>query len=236
MLILAGGLNSRMGPLAGTIYKAFLPIQGLSCVARHVIRASAYGVTEIDALVDSNDPVLDLLATEGVPEQLHGVPSPTVRVLECPGSPADKIRWWCDRRALANRALVVLGDTLAAVDLAHLWRCCDSSQFDSAIAVATARLPFGVVLVDGDHVTQFKANPDIELLVNTGHMALGQYGLNLLRAGLELEPALAKIAEAGKLRAVVSTGTVMAVDSLGSLASAHQSLEGAVGQQDCGSD
>src|SRR5580698_4574245 len=149
MLILAGGLNSRMGPLAGTIYKAFLPIQGLSCVARHVIRAGAYGVTEIDALVDAQDPVLDLLATEGVPAQADGVPAPAVRVLECPGSPADKVRWWCDHRAIADNALVVLGDTVAAVDLASLWRCCEASQFDSAIAVARARLPFGVVAVDG---------------------------------------------------------------------------------------
>ena len=65
LVILAGGINSRMESLRGTIYKAFLPIHGLSCIARQVIRAAAYGIRRVDVIVDEYDPALSVLATSG---------------------------------------------------------------------------------------------------------------------------------------------------------------------------
>jgi hypothetical protein len=39
-----------------------------------------------------------------------------------PGTQVDKILWWYDRLEGSSKALVVLGDTLAPVDIAALWQ------------------------------------------------------------------------------------------------------------------
>jgi len=226
MLILAGGANARMGPLSGTIYKAFLPIHGLSCVARHVLRAAAYGITQVDVVVDAEDPVLHLLAGSS-PDGNSPGNGPTVSVRTCPGSPADKIRWWLGEREADDRALVVCGDTLAPVDLWSLWRGSLAGDYDSALAVVQARLPFGVVAVDGDRVERFNDNPVAELLVSTGHMVLGPQARKLFNDGFELEIVLEELAAREVLRACITAGPFAAVDSLGSLAAAHATLSAA---------
>jgi len=39
-----------------------------------------------------------------------------------PGTQVDKILWWYDRLEGSSKALVVLGDTLAPVDIGALWQ------------------------------------------------------------------------------------------------------------------
>jgi NDP-sugar pyrophosphorylase family protein len=224
MVILAGGENTRMEALRGTIYKAFLPIHGLSCVARHIIRAAVFGIMRVDIIVDVQDPALAILANSAEDEISRKGCMPKVRILAHPGSPADKILWWRDQYGSNSKVLVVVGDTLAPVDLRELWCKADSDGFDSAIAVAEVSLPFGVVEVDEDSVRCFRDNPPTGLLVNTGHMVLGPRSMRLMESGSDLGSLLGILAVDGVLRALVCDGLLTAVDSLGGLASAHITL------------
>jgi len=224
MVVLAGGDNSRMEGLRGTIYKAFLPIHGLSCIGRHVIRAAAYGIGRVDVIVDSYDPALDVLARPPLASSGVVPTPPEVRLLVHGGTPGEKIAWWHADNENQVRTLVVFGDTLAPVDLARLWDSSLVAGADSSVAVADVKLPFGVVEVTEDVVRRFLDNPRTGLLVSTGYMALGPQAVRAMRAGTDLNPTLERLAAVGSLRAVTCEGPFAAVDSLGSLAIAHDTL------------
>jgi NDP-sugar pyrophosphorylase family protein len=237
LVLLAGGENARMESLRGTIYKGFLPIHGVSLVARHALRAHAFGIPSVDVIVDERDGVLGVLSSPEVARGAGGSGGPAgsggeapadipVRVLVNPGSPAQKILWWYDRHGdTAMPVLVALGDTLAAVDYAALTKAARSGEFDSAIGLARVRLPFGEVRLTGDRVSAFVEKPVLTTIVHTGHMALGPGAMALLRSGATLPDMLGRLAERGKLMGWTGGEEGMIhVDSLESLASAHRLL------------
>jgi NDP-sugar pyrophosphorylase family protein len=227
MAILAGGTSARMEALRGTIYKAFLPIHGISLVARHVLRAVAFGICSVDVIVDAYDPALAQLARSADAQPPATAHLPDVRVLVHPGTQVDKILWWHDRLEGSPKALVVLGDTLAPVDIGALWQHAMSEEFDSAIGLVELQLPFGAVLVDGRRVRSFREKPASGFLVNTGYMVLGPAAIRYMREGMELGGVLEDLARDELLGALVCGGPLTTVDSLESLAAAHQVLAGA---------
>jgi NDP-sugar pyrophosphorylase family protein len=225
MAILAGGDNARMEILRGTIYKAFLPIHGASCVSRHILRASLYGVKHVDVIVDSMDPALRALAiTAGEGSGSHTRDDVQVSILEHAGLPSEKILWWSKRLDLTPPLLFVLGDTIAPIDLYDLAGAAAFSGYDSAIGVAEVRLPFGILRIDDDAVTSFEEKPLTGFLVNTGYMALGRIALTLLGESMSLAQVLANLAERRLLGAVSGDGPMVVVDSMESLAAAHRIL------------
>jgi NDP-sugar pyrophosphorylase family protein len=222
MAVLAGGANTRMEWLRGTIYKAFLPVHGMSFIARHVLRAQAYGFERVDVIVDAADPVLELLAC--TPDEARLTKSVEVRVLVHAGSQAEKIAWWCLDTNPGLPTMVVLGDTLAAVDLDAMWQAAAPEHFDSVIAVAEIQLPFGHVETSGNQVTGFHERPRLALTVNTGHMVLGPRAFALLDDGIPLDETLAALAQNSVLGCIRCTGPLVTADSIESLASAHEIL------------
>jgi NDP-sugar pyrophosphorylase family protein len=226
MAILAGGANARLEALRGTIYKAFLPIHGMSLIARHIIRAVAFGIDSIDIIVDAFDPALPQLARSMADQPSASVRLPTVRILVHPGTQVDKILWWSNRVEHNSRLLVVLGDTLAPVDIHVLWQYAISEEFDSSIGLVEIDLPFGVVEAEGKCVRSFREKPNSGFLVNTGYMVLGPAAIRYMNGGLELGLVLERLASEELLAALVCGGSLVTVDSLESLASAHQLLSG----------
>jgi NDP-sugar pyrophosphorylase family protein len=223
MVVLAGGDNSRMESLRGTIYKAFLPIHGLSCIARHVLRASAFGISNVDVIVDVGDPVLRSLA-QGSFEDSDDQSGTSVQVLCHAGSLRDKLQWYHDLLGSPSRILAVLGDSLAPVDLSALWICSCQNGLDSAIAVAKLRLPFASVSVVQSKAISLCEKPLMDVLVNTGYMVLGPEALALLPDATGLADVLETMARTGRLAAHRSAGELVAVDSLDGLAAAHRAL------------
>jgi NDP-sugar pyrophosphorylase family protein len=223
LVVLAGGDNSRMESLRGTIYKAFLPIHGLSCVARHALRASGFGILRVDVIVDVGDPVLRSLA-QGSLELDGGASGPAVQILCHGGSLGEKLRWYHELLGRPSRILAVLGDSLAPVDLSELWASACDGGSDSAIAVAELRLPFAGVSVVRRRVTSLCEKPLTDFLVNTGYMVLGLEALALLSDGCSLSDVLETMAQTGRLAACLSAGELVAVDSLDGLAAAHRAL------------
>jgi NDP-sugar pyrophosphorylase family protein len=227
MVVLAGGENARLEALRGTIYKGFLPVHGISLVARHVLRAAAFGIEAVDVVVDEYDPALSRLASPGCGSR-SGCRTPRVRILVHAGSRTEKLLWW-HRSEGETPFLVVFGDTLAPVDLHALWRNATSGAADSAVGLAFARLPFGVVEVDGDRVRAFREKPASDFLVNTGYMVLGPAAVAYLGRCGTLAEALRVLAGEGLLSYQTCAGPVVVVDSIESLAVAHRVLTDAPG-------
>jgi NDP-sugar pyrophosphorylase family protein len=227
MAILAGGSNARMESLRGTIYKGFLPIHGMSLVARHVVRAASFGVRRVAVMVGAYDPALALLAQpaeSGSEEAAEPDVEPDVEIVVQPGSPAEKIVWWSDARQQPGPALIVLGDSLAPVDLTALWRKAVEPGVDSAIAFTRLRLPFGSFDMSGDLVRSFAEKPVLSSLVNTGYMAMGPAAIRYMREGVSLFGTLERLAADGVLRGIGCAGPLTTVDSFDGLADAHRHL------------
>lgn len=228
MLIVAGGENSRLGVLRNTVYKPFLPIHGVSLVARHLFRAEIFGVDAADIVVDVHDPLLDVLARGDAGH----TSSMKCDLLAHPGSIEEKILWWRGRAGDSGPALVVMGDSLAPVDLVRLWNLVVRDGFDSAVALAEVSVPVGVAEVAGSRVASFTEKPPMPLLAHTGYAVLGTGAFEYLAAGLTVPGALGVLAESGLLGAVVCPGPLLMVDSIEGLASAHEQLRRAGDEPD----
>jgi NDP-sugar pyrophosphorylase family protein len=211
--ILAGGTNSRLRSLRGSVYKAFLPIEGASLVARHALRASMFGVRDISVLVDDDDAlvgsVVRTLADELAPEGC------TIRHTVCPGSIEEKIGAFAEQPPVTSRHLVVLGDTVAGIDLGALVEASYEAGTDSSLGIARFRLPFGVASLDpeGRRVIGFEEKPRLDLMVNTGYMCLGPTAVSLLREH-DIGAVLRTVARRGHLAAVASSTEIASFDSL----------------------
>lgn len=226
VIVLAGGENTRMGALQGTIYKAFLPIHGASLIARQTLRASGFGIPRVDVIVDELDPVLHLLAQPGA-DGAPGTGSPTdggatdVRLLAHPGSRTEKILWWHRQNPAEPKIMVILGDTLAKVDLVDLWQAPDADEVDTVIAVAKVSIPMGVAQVEEKLVVAFKERQHTEFLVHTGYMVLGELALKYLAGGIPVMQALERLAAEGLLGYRICASPLIRVDTLEDVAAVH---------------
>lgn len=213
LAILAGGTNSRMRSLRDVVYKAFLPIEGVSLVARHVLRASMFGVDDVVVFTDEDD----ALAGAGVASlgAVHAGRT-TIRHEVVSGTVEEKLLRFAALTApdADTPVLAVLGDTVAGVDLQALVRVAAGEGVDSAIAVAPFRMPYGRVVLGegGDRVVRFDEKPLVDSLVNTGYMCLGPAALSSLRES-DLAETLQALAHAGRLAAVLSTTEIRSLDT-----------------------
>jgi NDP-sugar pyrophosphorylase family protein len=219
LAILAGGLNTRMRSLRETVYKGFLPIEEASLVARHLLRATLFGVRDVVVITDEDDALVHR-ALADPPGGLDGRPGrPTVRHEVCPGSLEVKLARAAELHGRPSRLLAVLGDTVAGVDLAALADAVDGRSTDAAMAVAPLRLPYGQVTLDptGARITCFDEKPLLETVVYTGYLCLGRRPLAGL-ATTDLARILADLADTGRLASIMSTTEMWALDTPADLA------------------
>jgi hypothetical protein len=212
LVVLAGGSNTRLGPLRGTLYKPFLPIHGLSLLARHLARAELAGIGKAIVFVDHYDPLAAMLL-----EQSHG---DSIEVLlRCvPGSMEAKLE--AAATEVAQRPLVVvLGDSYALYDPCELHRRSGVVGTDSVLAVAPYRLPFGVIEADSERVERFSEKPTTSYLVATGQLGLGSLALEQIGTGRPLQDVLADLATRGQLASLELAPEFVTVDSLFDIAS-----------------
>ncbi|MEY9927204.1 NDP-sugar pyrophosphorylase family protein [Catenulispora sp. GP43] len=221
MVLLCGGQNSRLQALSGTIYKPFLPLQNATLVARHITRAVLAGVRDVTVVVDHMDPLV-AAHVEGIAADLCD--TVCVRLLYCTGEPADKLRLYRKSTGLvpSSPVLAVLGDSYAWYDPFALVKAA-SPPFDSALAVASYRIPFGVVTVTDGVIVRFQEKPDSGHLINAGQMALGPAAFASLDEGQDLASVLVGLADRRLLTAVTVGSALTTVDTLSDIASAAAS-------------
>lgn len=218
VVILAGGQNSRMQALSGTIYKPFLPLQGMTLVARHIMRTALAGSTDITVLIDSPDPLISA-HVEATAASLPA--SVALSVAHVSGDTAEKLRTYRLNRGkdLTFPVIIVLGDSFALYDPNALGRAASGSA-DSAVAIAKYHIPYGVVGVEDGMVKHFHEKPYSGYLINAGQLALGAEAFELMDRGLDLARVLSCLATSNRLAAVEVASSLLSVDSLGDIAEA----------------
>jgi NDP-sugar pyrophosphorylase family protein len=219
MVIFSGGKNSRLEALSGTIYKPFLPLHGISLIARHIFRAALAGVRDITIITDQADP----LVARYVDEIRDGVNEATICLRFVDGEPAAKLVNFAADKSPTPPVLVTVGDTYAWYDPAELVAAALAPGIDSAMAVADYHIPFGVVSISDDLVTSFNEKPASGYRVNTGQLALGPQAMRLISEGSSLAGALTALAADAKLAAVEISSAFITVDSIIDIAAAHES-------------
>ena len=215
LVIVAGGENTRLRPLADTVYKPFVAINGLSLVARHHMRAENAGVSPTIVVTDVRDPMASHLAGESSGRMLHTV---------IPGSVRDKIVECAARFPTWRPLLVALGDTLARVDLRALAGAPARLGTDSPVAAGRVRSRFGHLDLNGHLVTRFDEKPIGASVVNVGYMALGARALQHLAEIGDLAACLEWLARERELGVSEIVDDFVCVDDLSDLARAHEVL------------
>jgi NDP-sugar pyrophosphorylase family protein len=220
VVVLAGGENSRLEALSGTIFKPFLPLRRASLVARHLTRCALAGVDNVVVVSDCQDS----LASQVVDAAKAAVDTRMlVLAAHHSGTPAEKILLGAELVRSKGPLVVVLGDSFARYDPCELVRAATRDGADSAMAVADYRLPFGTVEETGGIATGFTEKPHTGYLVNTGHLALGPTALALLRQRYGLGEALAVLARERRLATVRVASDFVTIDSLEGIAAALRS-------------
>jgi NDP-sugar pyrophosphorylase family protein len=204
--------------MSGTLYKPFLPIQSASLVAKHVFRGITAGLRRVVLVVDDPDPLLTRLVAEFQSNSPNDV---SVSLLHINGDTNLKVVRAADTLdPQPERLLVGLADTFCWYDPVQLYAAALRPGIDSSIAVASFRLPFGVVAVRGNLVSSFQEKPITNYLVNLGQMALGPAASGLLRQGHSLGHMLETLAKRGQLAAERASSRFLTLDSVQDVARA----------------
>jgi NDP-sugar pyrophosphorylase family protein len=219
MAILCGGQNSRLGPLSGTIYKPFLPIQGMTTIARNVTRAVLAGIQDITVLMDMEDTLIRSYV-EGMSAGLRGRANISILLVE--GEHSEKLTSYASRRAARPPVLVSLGDSYSLYDPVLLGQASLQEGIDSAITIAAFRLPFGVVTTSNGRVISFAEKPMTPYFVNLGQLALGERAFDLLAHGHSMASALGVLASEGRLAATEVSSEFVTFDSIADIARAYE--------------
>ncbi len=220
MVILAGGQNSRLTVLSGTIYKPFLPINGMSFVARQVARAALAGIADVTVIVDTPDPLIGEYVRLLREDPRYVV---DVSLLCVEGDQARKLTEYS--RSTSSRLPVVVcnGDTYVHYDPIALAQAAQVEGVDSAILVAEYRLPFGVVSVVNGRAAGFDEKPNVGYKVSTGQLAVGPEAFRLMSDGMDLAATLSTLAFDGRLAVVEAGSSFVVIDSFDDVAAAHRS-------------
>lgn len=205
-----------MGALRGTIYKAFLPIQGMSLIARHLTRLTASGVRRVSVVTDLPDPLISAYlreARDGLKIDLD--------IVHVRGDADRKILHVVGRGHPPSPIFVGYGDSYSWYDPWLLRDAALTHGMDSALAVCAYRIPYGVISTEANRVVSFDEKPATDYLISAGQMVLGHEAFALLRRGLGVAATLSELASRGRLAAVEVSAGMLGVDSLNDIIQAH---------------
>ncbi len=231
--ILAGGLATRLGPLAAATPKPLLPCGDRPFLGWLLRELCRFGVEQVllltGHLADSvAASVADLAA--GLPRRLEI----TLSTEPHPAGTAGAL--WHARDRLDERFLLLNGDSLLAGNLAAL--LADAARDDAASVVGRLALAevadtgrYGVVDLAGDRITGFRERPAAggggKGRISAGIYALDRRILEALPAEGSLErDVLPRLAARGALRATVLPGWFIDIGIPDDLARARAELKG----------
>lgn len=219
LVILAGGENIRLGVLAGTIYKGFLPIHQQSMVHRNLLRAYLCGIRHVFVLCDVHDELIVRSCNE------HGFGKALrVKGVIFPGLPGKKIIHVSESEGLKPPICVVLSDSYARIDFQDFFRFHHRIGVDSTIITSIYTIPYGVCFFDGPYIVRFSEKPQTKYHINCGYMLLGKKALDHLRVQPSLDQVLATLANDKELAGFQILSSAVMVDTIFDLGKAHTLL------------
>src|SRR2546422_10009268 len=180
-VILAGGQGTRLRDRLADLPKPMIPIGGKPLLEHQVELAKRYGFSDLVFFVHYRADLIEGYFGNGAK---WGVDIRFIVEREPLGTAGAVLAAW---EQLAERFVVLYGDTMVNVDLQRLWAAHEKSGPDATLLLHPNDHPLGSDLVEIDaasRVTAFHHRP---------HPA-GKYFQNLLNAGLYVieKPALAR--------------------------------------------
>jgi MurNAc alpha-1-phosphate uridylyltransferase len=175
-VILAGGLGTRLGPLARDIPKALVPVAGRPFADHQLRRLVDGGVTDVVYCIGHMGDLVRSFAGDG------GAWGLSIRYVdegeELRGT-GGALRLAFDDEVLEPAFAVIYGDSYLPIDVAEVWRDFERRRPDVLLTVFRneGRFDRSNAVVEGGQVTRFdKQEPDPE----GAGMAYIDYGLSIV--------------------------------------------------------
>jgi D,D-heptose 1,7-bisphosphate phosphatase len=184
LAILAGGKGTRLKDRLGVLPKPMIPVGGKPLLEHQVELARKYGFTDLVFFVHYRADLIEKHFGDG---KNFGVHIRYVLEHEPLGTAGAVL---ADFDNLADRFVVMYGDTMVNVDLDRLWRAHEKHQADATLLLHPNDHPFDSDLVEvnpDSRVAAFHNRPHSEgvwrqNLVNAGLYVLEKHALNAFRA------------------------------------------------------
>jgi NDP-sugar pyrophosphorylase family protein len=175
-VILAGGLGTRLGPAAGDVPKALVPVSGRPFADHQLTRLAAGGVTEVVYCIGHKGDQIREFAKDG---RTWGMSIRYVDEGERLLGTGGALRLAFDQEALTPAFAVIYGDSYLPIDVAEVWRDFERRRPDALMTVFRneGRFERSNAVVEDGWVTRFdKGEPDPA----ASGMAYIDYGLSIL--------------------------------------------------------
>lgn len=178
IVIMAGGLGSRLGHLTADCPKPLLKVSGQPIIERIISSAKSSGFR--DFIVSVNYLAQSIMDQLGNGERM-GVTVSYVRE-DTPLGTVGSLSL-IERGVISEDFIVINGDVLTNVCLRKFLNSHQDRKADVSMAVAKHTIvnPFGTVEIAGDRLISFKEKPVYESIVNTGIYALTPAALSFLK-------------------------------------------------------
>ncbi len=208
-ILLAGGQAKRLGPAAGGLPKALVPISGTPLAAYTLRLLAAAGVDRVIVSCAAGQGGLFEEALSGVGLELALAEEPE-RLGRGGG-----LRFAAQLRREAGPVFALNGDELLAVSFADLLADHREHMPAATIVVAPLTSPFGIVDVDDDGtVSGFREAPRLPHWVNCGAYVLDEEAVaRLPEQGDHETSTFPELAAEGKLRAFRYEGGWLTVNT-----------------------
>lgn len=164
VVILAGGLGSRLKPFTEVIPKPLLPIGEKSVLEIQIERLKKYGFNEIYLATNYKSQYIEGFFGDG---SKYGVKI-TISKEEKPLGTAGPLLLL--KEQLTEPFIVMNGDILSLVDFSKLYEFALSQESLLTISIKKEITPFafGNICFDGDRVTGIQEKPDIVMYILAG--------------------------------------------------------------------
>lgn len=183
VILMAGGLGTRLRPLTQTIPKPLLPVGGKPIIEWTITSLASQGFERFTLCLNYKAEIFRQYLADG--ERL-GVQLEYVEEKEQLGT-AGALSLLPFRPNVP--AIVMNGDVLTAGNMRQLLDFHAATGADATLCVSEHKIqvPYGVARVDGDHLVDLQEKPSQSFLVNAGIYALSPQVFDLIHPGERLD-------------------------------------------------
>lgn len=206
-IVLCGGKGERLRPFTETLPKALVPLNGEPLLYHLLSYLAARGVSRFVVCVGYKAEAIEEFlrnradASWEISFVNSGDVSMTDRILDA-------------RRHLNGPALICYGDTLANVDVAHLWAQHQQSGARATLTTYPLHSPFGIVhFDDANRALAFEEKPMLPYCINIGFILCEPEAFVHLEPGSDMPSFLSALVKAEVLYTYQHTGKHLTVNT-----------------------
>jgi NDP-sugar pyrophosphorylase family protein len=228
-VLLAGGLGVRLRPLTYAIPKPLLPVGEHPILEEIVIRLKGFGLREVIMAVGYRAELIETYFQDGAHLGVHIEYAHESEPLGTAGPLALVRKQFGDTAREGDSLLVMNGDLLTEIDMRSLIDFHKERGNDVTVVTRDYQLkhPYGVIELDGDHITSVMEKPTVIDTINAGIYMFRWSALDLVPTGrsFEMPDLLNAAVDSGlTVRAYPFAGSWLAIDRMEQLEEAGRIL------------